>query len=66
MIVLCSSILVLSLIGVAFTLDKQEEKGKTFEQLEKKVKKEAPDLSAKMIMEVREENKEDEASDTPK
>jgi hypothetical protein len=38
LIILCSAILVFSLITVAVTLDKQEEKGKSFEELENKAK----------------------------
>jgi hypothetical protein len=39
-IILCSLIFLFALVTIAVTLDKKEEEGKTFEELEKKVKSE--------------------------
>jgi short subunit fatty acids transporter len=39
LIILCAIMLVFALVTIAVTLDKKEGEGKTFEELEKKVKK---------------------------
>jgi hypothetical protein len=46
LIILCSLIFLFALVTIAVTLDKKEEEGKTFEELEKKVETdESPNVS---------------------